>query len=97
MFEAVARERGLTDRGKCEGMLRRSSRLGSQESAIGQQQFLVHHLEVEAVTVDTSFLDPSFWILTLPLKYAPSSMEMRWAAMSPVTTADCFRSTRSLA
>jgi Polymer-forming cytoskeletal len=26
----------------------------------------------------------------------PSSMEMRWAAISPVTTADCFRSTRSL-
>jgi len=26
----------------------------------------------------------------------PSSMEMRWVAMSPVTTADCFKSTRSL-
>jgi hypothetical protein len=33
-------------------------------------------------------------MLTLPLKYAPSSIEMCWAAMSPVTTADCFRSTR---
>jgi hypothetical protein len=35
--------------------------------------------------------------IDLPLKFTPSSMEMRWAAMSPVTMADCFRSTRSLA
>ena len=55
------------------------------------------HLAESAVAPSTSFLGASFWILTPPLKYAPSSMEMRWVAMSPVTTADCFRSTRSLA
>jgi len=55
------------------------------------------HLEERAVAPSTSFLGASFWMLTPPLKYAPSSMEMRWVAMSPVTTADCFRSTRSLA
>ena len=55
------------------------------------------HLEERAVTPSTSFLGASFWMLRLPLKYAPSSMEMRWVAMSPMTTADCFRSTRSLA
>src|SRR3984957_15264660 len=34
---------------------------------------------------------------TLPLRYAPSSMEMRCAEMSPVTTADFRNSTCSLA
>jgi len=52
--------------------------------------------EEEAVTSEPSFLDASFWMLTLPIKYAPSSVEMCWAAMSPVTTADCFRSTARL-
>src|SRR5271157_1352798 len=37
------------------------------------------------------------WISTLPFRYAPSSIEMRWVAMSPVTIADLRNSTRSLA
>jgi hypothetical protein len=40
MFEALVRERGPPDRGKCEGMLRRSSGLGSRESATGNQDDL---------------------------------------------------------
>jgi hypothetical protein len=73
-------------------LLRRAPRAFSFNT---QQSSL--HLEERAVAPSTSFLGASFWMSTPPLKYAPSSMEMRWVAMSPVTTADCFRSTRSLA
>jgi len=55
------------------------------------------HFEETAVAPSTSFLGGSFWISTLPLMHAPSSMEMRWVTTSPTTMAGCFRSTRSLA
>src|ERR1700758_1059630 len=40
---------------------------------------------------------PSFPTSTLPFRYAPSSMAIRWVAISPITIADFFNSTRSVA
>src|SRR5580704_16657638 len=44
-----------------------------------------------------NYFVPSRLISTLPFRYAPSSMAIRLAETSPITTADLRKSTRSLA
>ena len=52
--------------------------------------------ELAAATVlAPSVFAISFWISTLPLKYAPSSMATRWVVISPTAMADLVNSARS--